>query len=94
MTPQEIRSIGNTRGISFSYYVNNKGSGRIRLKDNYFGTKKIISVDHSYRRTVHQALDYLANELGFQVQGVIINPDDSGTVYMKSFQSNIQLGGK
>ena len=94
MTPEEIRSIGNTRAIEFSYYVNNRGGGRIRLKDNYFGRKKIIGADSSYRRTIHQALDYLANELGFEIAGVIINPDDSGIIYMKNWQAEIQLGGK
>jgi hypothetical protein len=94
MTSKEIKQISNTRSISFSFYVNNRGGGRIRLKDNYFGKKLIIRSNSIYNRTVHTAIDYLANELGFKIQSVTINPDESGVVFMSDWQPEIQLERK
>jgi hypothetical protein len=94
MSPKEIRQISNTRAIEFSHYINTRGGSRVRLKDRYFGTKKIIGADSSYRRTVEQALDYLANELGFKIRAATIHPDGSGVIFMKKWDAHIQLGGK
>lgn len=90
MNRQEIKSINNTRAIYFKYYTTSTGNGKIRLTDKYFEKRISINFDHSFTQTVHIAADYLQH-IGFQIAGYIINHDESGIIFMKSFQSNIQL---